>query len=229
MPGASINRVLGEIRLPNGGHVDFWSVDHTQRAGRGRKYHLVLIDEAAHDEGYLTDAFPAAIAPTLLDYAGSIVEASTPNGVSPDNHFWQAAHLAELGFVMHHAPTSANPHLPPEEIRALRATMRPEIASQELDALFVSLEGMSIFPLLPVASASGRAGLIYRSQSIRTEKRHLVTAPPRIALLNRDTPMRVHPRAEPGGGRRANAEFALRRSLIVARKHGVDRAKDQGL
>ena len=25
--------------------------------------------------------------------------------------------------------------------------MRPEIASQELDALFVSLEGMSIFPL----------------------------------------------------------------------------------
>ena len=144
---ASINRVLGEIRLPGGGHVDFWSADHSQRAGRGRKYHLVLIDEAAHDETYLTDAFSAAIAPTLIDYAGSIVEASTPNGLDPTNHFWQAAHLAELGFVVHHAPTSANPHLPPEEIRALRATMRPEIANQELDALFVSLEGMSIFPL----------------------------------------------------------------------------------
>ena len=69
--GASVNSVLGEIRLPNGGHVDFWSVDHSQRAGRGRKYHLVLIDEAAHDEGYLTDTFPSAIAPTLIDYAGS--------------------------------------------------------------------------------------------------------------------------------------------------------------
>ena len=46
VPGVSINRVLGEIRLPNGGHVDFWSVDHRQRAGRGRKYHLVLVDEA---------------------------------------------------------------------------------------------------------------------------------------------------------------------------------------
>ena len=147
VPGASINRVLGEIRLPNGGHCDFWSVDHSQRAGRGRKYHLVLIDEAAHDEGYLTDAFPAAIAPTLIDFAGSIVEASTPNGVEPTNHFWQAAHLPELGFHVHHAPTSANPHLPAEEIRALRATMRPEVASQELDALFVSLEGMAIFPL----------------------------------------------------------------------------------
>ena len=79
----SINTVLGEIRLLNGGHVDFWSIDHTQRAGRGRKYHLVLIDEAAHDEGYLGASFPTAIAPTLLDYAGSIVEASTPNGVEP--------------------------------------------------------------------------------------------------------------------------------------------------
>jgi hypothetical protein len=106
-----------------------------------------LIDEAGHDEGYLTDAFPAAIAPTLIDYAGAIVEASTPNGVEPTNHFWQCAHLAEPCFVVHHAPTFANPHLPPGEIAALRATMRPEIASQELDALFVSLEGMNIFPL----------------------------------------------------------------------------------
>ena len=108
---------------------------------------MVLIDEAAHDEGYLQDAFPTAITPPLIDYAGAIVEASTPAGVSPENRFWQAAHLSELGFVIHHAPTSANPYLPPEEIVALRATMRPEIASQELDALFVSLEGMSIFPL----------------------------------------------------------------------------------
>jgi hypothetical protein len=123
-------------------------VDHTQRAGRGRRYHLVLIDEAAHDERYLRDAFSAAIAPTLLDFAGSIVEASTPNGVSPNNHFWQAAHVPQLGFVTHHAPTSANPHLRPEEIANLRVTLRPEVASQELDALFVSLEGMSIFPLM---------------------------------------------------------------------------------
>ena len=35
VPHASINRVLGEIRLPNGGHVDFWSVDHSQRQAEG--------------------------------------------------------------------------------------------------------------------------------------------------------------------------------------------------
>ncbi len=145
--GISINRMFGEIRLPNGSHADFWSIDHTQRAGRGRRYHLCLIDEAAHDEGYLTEAFSAAIAPTLLDYAGSIIEASTPAGVEPTNHFWQAANLTELGFATFHAPTSANPHLPPEEIPRLRATMPAALASQELDALFVDLGGVAIFPL----------------------------------------------------------------------------------
>jgi hypothetical protein len=72
-------------------------------------------------------------------------------------------------------------------------------------------------------------GLIYRSQSVRTEKRHAVTAPPRLAMLNSDTPARIHPRSGRKLDRRANLEFALRRSRIVARKHGLDRAKDLGL
>ena len=72
------------------------------------------------------------------------------------------------------------------------------------------------------------SGLIYRSQSVRTEKRHLVTAPARLAKLNGDRPIRVHPRPGRTFDGRANIEFALRRSRIVARKHGVDRAKDQG-
>jgi hypothetical protein len=127
--------------------VDMAAIGQPDLAEHGIDRSAGYRPQSAHDEGYLTDTFPSAIAPTLIDYAGAIVEASTPNGVEPTNHFWQCAHLAELGFVVHHAPTSANPHLPAEEIRALRATMRPEIASQELDALFVSLEGMSIFPL----------------------------------------------------------------------------------
>jgi hypothetical protein len=82
----------------------------------------------------------------------------------------------------------------------------------------------------PVCGKCVRAsGLIYRSQSVRTEKRHAVTAPPRVAKLNSDKPLRVHPRAGRTIDGRANIEFALRRSWIVARKHGVDRAKDQGL
>jgi hypothetical protein len=83
---------------------------------------------------------------------------------------------------------------------------------------------------MPACGKCVRAsGLIYRSQAVRTEKRHLVTAPLRLARLNSDRPLRVHPRAGRMLDRRANLEFALRRSRIVARKHGVGRAKDQGL
>jgi hypothetical protein len=57
----------------------------------------------------------------------------------------------------------------------------------------------------------------------------VVTAPPRIALICRDTPTRVNARPNRVAKRQVNGEIALRRSLIVARKHGVDRAKDQGL
>ena len=114
--GASVNPVFGEIRLPNGGHVDFWSVDHSQRAGRGRKYPGP--DRRGRARRRVPDRRLSARHSAHADrLAGAIVEASSPNGVEPTNHFWRAAHLAELGFVAHHAPTSANPHLPPGEIR----------------------------------------------------------------------------------------------------------------
>jgi len=145
LPGVSVNRTLGEIRLPGLGAIDLWSLDHTARAGRGRRYHLALLDEAGHDEGRLTDSFPASIAPALIDFAGSVVAASTPNGL--EGWFHDIAHDPRHGFVVYHAPTAANPHLPVEEIAALRATLRPEIGSQELDALFVDTGGATIFPL----------------------------------------------------------------------------------
>ena len=61
-------------------------------------------------------------------------------------------------------------------------------------------------------------GLIYRSQSVRTEKRHFVTAPPRLARLGSDKPLRVHARPGRTFDGRANTELALQRSLIVERR-----------
>jgi hypothetical protein len=64
------------------------------------------------------------------------------------------------------------------------------------------------------------SGLIYRSQATRTEQRHAVTAPKRIAMLNGDVQLRVH---QPGRKveRRASVEAALKRSLIVPRLFGI--------
>jgi hypothetical protein len=83
--------------------------------------------------------------PAALDYKGKIVLASSPNGL--EGAFWEAANMPERGYVVYHAPTRANPHLPPDEIAYLRSTPRPEIASQELDALFVDTGGATIFSL----------------------------------------------------------------------------------
>jgi hypothetical protein len=80
-----------------------------------------------------------------LDCRGNIVLASTHNWL--EGAFWEGANMPERGYVVHHAPTSANPHLPPDEIAYLRSTLRPEVASQELDALFVDMGGATIFPL----------------------------------------------------------------------------------
>ena len=79
----------------------------------------------------------------------------------------------------------------------------------------------------PACGACVRAsGLIYRSQATRTEKRHLVTVPSRLDMLNSATPARTHPRSGRKLDRQRNLEFALKRSMIVSRKHLVDRAKD---
>src|SRR5271166_2007794 len=90
LSGVRVNRTLGEIRLEGGGSIDFWSLDYTARAGRGRRYHLALIDEAAHDEGRLADSFPASIAPALMVFNGAVVTASTPNGL--EGWFHDIAH-----------------------------------------------------------------------------------------------------------------------------------------
>ena len=84
-----------------------------------------------------------------------------------------------------------------------------------------------------VISAPGRSGVTDSlvSQSIRTEIAllHAVPAPRIVPASPRHADARQFALRNRVAERRVNAEIALRRSLIVARKHGVDRAKDQGL
>jgi hypothetical protein len=65
-------------------------------------------------------------------------------------------------------------------------------------------------------------GLIYRSQATVTAERHMITAPPRIARLNSDKPLRVHARPGRTFDGRVSLENSLRRSLIVARQAAID-------
>ena len=72
------------------------------------------------------------------------------------------------------------------------------------------------------------SGLIYRSQSVRTEKRHTVTAPPRLARLNSDRPLRVHPRpaGRSTGGRTSSSRCGGRGSSLASMASIAPRIKD---
>lgn len=131
------NKTEMRIELITGGKVDFWTLEDPD-AGRGRKYHRVVIDEAAHAR-HLKDAWEKAIAPTLTDYQGEAWFISTPNGMNyfhdlyrrsddPSHPNWQSWHM----------PTTMNPHISAEEVERYRSELPELVFRQEYLAEFVS-------------------------------------------------------------------------------------------
>jgi hypothetical protein len=143
---ASVNASSGLIEVEGGGSVEIWTLDNPW-AGRSRKYHLVEIDEAAFGNNDLAEVYQSAIAPTLLDYKGRAIVASTPHGIEPDNFFYQVCTKEEFGFLagLYHAPSHKNPFLPRDELERLKQVHHPLIYQQEFEAEFVDLSGVGLF------------------------------------------------------------------------------------
>lgn len=138
------------MELITGGMLDFWTLDNPD-AGRSRKYKRVIIDEAGLVKR-LMDAWHASIRPTLADLSGDAWLAGTPKG---RNDFWE---LWQLGGSDPHwahwqMPTDANPHIPRDEIAAMRASMPALAVAQEIDAEFTEGE-LTLFALSDIERAS---------------------------------------------------------------------------
>jgi hypothetical protein len=132
------------IRTITGGVIDFWSLED-ENAGRGRKYHRVIIDEAAFTKPKTIDIWTRSIKPTLLDYGGRALVMSNTNGIDVDNFLWALCHQPEHGFVQYHAPTRSNPFLPRAEVEALQRNNHPLVYQQEYCADFVDFSGDAFF------------------------------------------------------------------------------------
>src|SRR6202035_434227 len=110
-------RQEGKIVTRSGGVVDFWSLEN-EKAGLGRRYHLVVIDEAASTKPNMMDIWEKAIKPTLLDYRGKVIVASNTKGNDPTNFLWRICNeknvdgVLKYGFVDFHAPTQNNTSIP---------------------------------------------------------------------------------------------------------------------
>lgn len=140
------NQTSGVIRLITGGRADFWSLENPA-AGRSRKYHTVIIDEAAFTPAYMLKTWEGAIRPTLLDYRGNAWVFSTPNGIDTDNFFWRICNDPKYEFTSFHAPTWKNPYIPVDEIEALRRSLHPLFFRQEIEAEFIDWRGVAFFTI----------------------------------------------------------------------------------
>lgn len=126
------------------GALDFWTLENPD-VGRGRRYGLVIVDEAAMAR-HLEPAWNEAIRPTLTDYKGGAWFLSTPKG---RNYFWQLAQRGDNserwpGWKSHSAPTAGNPHIDADEIEAARLSLPERIFRQEYLAEFID-DGGGVF------------------------------------------------------------------------------------
>ncbi len=166
----SSSKMEGVIRVVGGGRVDFWTL-LDESAGRSRKYHKVIIDEAAFTKpGIMMGIWEKAIEPTLLDYSGKCIVTSNTNGVAEDNFLYQICEPNDkrapgepgkrYGFVEYHATSYDNPLLPlrrpgetekqwnerrEAEFDRIKARNHPLVFQQEYLAEFVDFSGVSFF------------------------------------------------------------------------------------
>jgi hypothetical protein len=162
----SSSRTPPVIRLPNGGRLDFWSLENSI-VGRGRGYQRVVIDEAAftkdgdnRSEDSMMAHWEKGIKPTLFDYGGEALVCSNSAGRNPDNFFYNICTDPQYGFHEFHATTLSNPLLPKragnERAEAwlarragfhedLRKGNDPLVYAQEYLAEFVDWSGVAFF------------------------------------------------------------------------------------
>jgi hypothetical protein len=156
----------GLIRFKTGGRLDFWSLENSI-AGRGRRYHRVVLDEAAFGkdgdnktDGSTMEVWEKSIKPTLYDFSGDVLVCSNSAGKNPDNFFYNVCTDPRYGFREFHAPTMENPLLPKrlqsesiEEWLERRAQFQAELIknndplvyAQEYLAEFVDWSGVAFF------------------------------------------------------------------------------------
>lgn len=128
------------LELITGGIVDMWSLDAPDTS-RGRKYKRVVIDEAAMVSD-LVAVWDAVIRPTLTDYRGDAWFLSTPKGLNGFHTLFQrGADSGEPDWMSWQMPTSANPHISPDEIEDARRSTPSDLFAQEWLAQFISAAG----------------------------------------------------------------------------------------
>tara|TARA_Y100001963_G_scaffold154513_1_gene243456 strand:- start:2145 stop:3341 length:1197 start_codon:yes stop_codon:yes gene_type:complete len=127
------NRSEMRIELLTGGVLDVWSLDNPD-SGRGRKYSLVIIDEAGIVRD-LEDAWNGTIRPTLTDYRGKAWLLGTPKGRGYFFRLFAKGEAGDTDWKAWRLPTLANPFMPPEEVAAAKRDLPAQVFAQEYEGV----------------------------------------------------------------------------------------------
>ncbi len=138
------------LELITGGVIEMWSLDDPD-AGRGRKYAVAVVDEAAMVRR-LDEAIEQNIKPLLMDYQGELWLLSTPKGISGPGATFKA--MFDKGsarnpdrdpqWMSWQMPTTCNPYIATSEIEVMRTELPELVFAQEIMAEFVDMGGTVI-------------------------------------------------------------------------------------
>jgi hypothetical protein len=132
------------LDVHGGGSVECWSLEDPN-AGRGRRYALAVVDEAALVRD-LGTVWQASIRPTLSVQRGSAWFLSTPRGLDFFHELFRLGQdTLQSEWQSWQMPSSASPYIAPEEIEAARHQLPERVFHQEYLAEFLQLDGAGVF------------------------------------------------------------------------------------
>jgi phage FluMu gp28-like protein len=115
------------IDFQNSGQIEFFTGERLDNL-RGRKFHLVIIDEASFIPD-LEQGWQNSIRPTLTDYKGKALFLSTPRG---KNYFYSLfMKQGENDWASFKFTSYDNPHIDPQEIDEARMQLPEVVFEQE--------------------------------------------------------------------------------------------------
>lgn len=116
------------------GRIDFWSCERPD-PGRGRKYAMVIIDEASLIRNFGT-VWQAAIKPTLTDLRGNALFLGTPKGQSGFfNVIFKRGERRHRNWISFRMGSIDNPYIEPEEIFDAKKELPEDIFKQEYEGI----------------------------------------------------------------------------------------------
>lgn len=108
------NATTKRLETVGGGVFEIWALDRGVPP-RGRAYHYVIVDEAAHAKALL-DLWRNVIRAQLADHKGGALFISTPWGHNDFHTLYLRGQTDDPQWISFRQPTHSNPYIDPDEI-----------------------------------------------------------------------------------------------------------------